>query len=477
MGTRTTLSALMVSSSLTSPARVTSSTPAVLRSITAPLHMSMVSPLTLTSVTGRIRTTGLYFVSLQSANTMFELNLLESDSQILGPLTFEVTVESGPIPEHNPYRPTVPEELLDQGSAVYDYQRENQEILREQHDLTQAGDSTFPYQMMVQSHSQPHFKLGSLSRFYHEDFGIIICRYVQFDEIAPTGNASCPMGFIKKHGTLDWIVTNNLAKSHPDLIVGISAPYVLPANKTYGWAIVDGPNLQPLFNDSTDFAYGEAFSWSQTGSISNSAKGKVLGRRINGPAAKSILAGQLHIQLESYSLEQISQAVIEATENLSQTVAALQDDVATLSSLTNLDETVAGIQTTLTNLRAAIDGEISTRRHADAVINDRISNLNFVTANQLSTAIAGLQNNLATIEQSLQNSITNVRGIALDALQKANQALAGNLAGLQGQISAILTSLNDLISRPKGKFPLVDGSVPPNLMYLDTGELIYEETF
>lgn len=441
------------------------------------LRVSQLATLNALNLHGPIRVSQLAVMIPMSAHRAFFMETLESDSSFLDllPFSVELTVESSP--EHNPFRPTIPENLIDLGPEYYDYARENQEIQREQHDITQAGDSTFPYQMFIQSHDKKLFNLGSLSRFYHADYGIIICRYVQFDEMIASGVAA-PVGFIRQRGLTEWVVTNDISKSHPDLVVGISGPFILPPNKTFGWVIVDGPNLQVIVNDSETAEYAEAFSWSQTGTVSNTAEGKVIGRRVNAPTTNKILPGQMHIQLESYSLEQISTAIVEATATLSQAITALQADVNTLQSLTVLDETVATITRTLANLQTALTAESRGRRQSDTTINNRISNLNFATTGQLGNLASTLQNAIAAVQTTLASSISATTEIASQAQQAAEEALNRlNSFNLDSQINLLLSMLTTLETRAKGKFPLVDGSVPPNLMYLDSGELIYEETY
>jgi hypothetical protein len=88
-----------------------------------------------------------------------------------------------------------------------------------------------------------------------------------------------------------------------------------------------------------------------------------------------------------------------------------------------------------------------------------------------------LAGQLETVRQQLSIRIDTVNDIAFEALSKANQALAINLDPIQAQINDILFMLTQEITRAKGKFPLVDGAVPPNLMYMEDGSLFYEETF
>lgn len=417
--------------------------------------------------------TKIVLIQVQSADRAFYLDFFDSTSEIYNLGLWEVSLTAGPIPEFNPYKPQVPEELLESsGREVYDWQEENQKTLRMQHNLIQAGDTTFPWQMFQTAHTEKIYTLGSMSRFYHEDFGLILARYVRFDKMDKTVNAAAPVGLIANTGKLDWVVTNRLEISSPDLVVGINAAFITPDDGQYGWAIVDGVNLQPLTNVSGSHALGETFVWSASGQISNAGSGVTVARRLNKSTNITLLQGQAHIRIESLS----KGSIIDALEAFIDDVAQLKLDVESLKDAVDIADTLQGINASITVLRNRLTSEEVTRRAADTAINNRISNLAFVTGGQLGTAVSQLQNAITTLQTTLTASIAAAKGIALEALQKANQALALNLGAIEIQISTILEMIRVLDERPKGKFPVVDGEIPPNLVYLDDGSLVYEET-
>lgn len=430
------------------------------------------------AATAPIRASGHYWYVVQSVNNMFELERLESDSVIYedGVGAWEVVLSQTIIPEHNPYRPRIPEALIDLGDDFYNFYEENQNILRQQHNITQAGDTTFPWQLFAETHSQKQYTLGSIGRFYHEDYGLIHARYVQFDFMVETTWPCAPVGLVKNKSVHEWTVTNRLDLSHADLVVGMTAQLTTPVDGEYGWVTVDGPNLQEIYNDSTTAEIGETLAWSQTGSVSNTAQGRTIGRRINkvGATETRLNVAQFYIQLESHSLAQIRQEVIEATDELADAILQLQQDVEVLKDLTDLDGTLGILQQKVTLLETRLNTEVRERKAADTAINNRISNLNFVTAGQLGAAVTALQNAIAAAQATLNTRINGVEAIALEALALA-QSLTGG-SDIEAQISLILNQIAELNSRPKNKFPVVDGSVPPNLVYLDDGSLVYVET-
>jgi hypothetical protein len=225
-----------------------------------------------------IQISGAYKFSVQSARRGFYPIFLESSSEIYSDFGWDISRFGGLIPEHNPYRPEIPERMIELGDDAYNYMRENQQILRQQHNFYIAGDSTFPWQLVLDTHVQPLYTLGSISRFFSQDFGLIHARYVQFENMIDNGLPAAPVGLIKNDATLTWKVTNNILLSDKRLVVGISGAPITPVNGVYGWAIMDGANLQAVVNESEDSVKGEAFvldwqdqqlgRWSSPGSSS-----------------------------------------------------------------------------------------------------------------------------------------------------------------------------------------------------------------
>lgn len=467
MGARVSLSALLAGTALGGPSRVSLSTLLVAEALSGPIRVS-----------------GSYLLVAQSVKSAFTLNRLESTSDLaplhgFGILGFTTKLSSAPTPEHNPYRPSIPESIVaTAGSETYDYLKENQEIQREQHNLTQAGDTTFPYQLLLKPHDVAQYRLGSISRFFHETYGLIRARYVQFTNIAATANASVPVGlFKKKHGNLfAWQVTNQLDKSDADLVVGVIASLTLPIEGQFGWVIVDGPNLQSIPNTSTTIEIGEAFSWSETGKLNNSVPGRVFARRVDKlpTGSASLMAGYLWIYLESFSKGDIDAEILSQTAGLRSDVAALQELIDSLNEVASAASLTA-IKKSITILGQKLGLETGARVGADKATNKRIDELDVVSIAILNNAISTLQDWVSAQIVILNNSISVTNALAQTALDAALAFDVTIITNLQEQISSILDQLSLLARRPRNKFPVVDGSVPPNLAYLDDGSLVYTE--
>jgi hypothetical protein len=468
---RSTAHGLLATTSLTAPKRVSGHAIMVTASNVLLQRVSGHAIMVTSAMFQPKRVTGHYALLIASIHNRFDPILLESESEFY-PFIVTYELSAGPTPEHNPYRPRIPEQFIDMGNDFYDFYEENQQIHREQHNITQMGDTTFPFQLAIETHDIKQFKLGAVGRFYHEDFGIIQARYVQFVSMEQVGFAQCPVGLLKNKTLLDWQVTNNYELSNPDLVVGISFPFQVPADDSFGWVIVDGPTLQETRNTSTTAAIGESFAWGASGSVSNIAAGKVIGRRVNRVhEATSLLPGQLWVRTESFSERELRNLIDNQTATLLASITALQDALGSIpgaDDLSALNATIAALQTQL-NL------EIANRKASDLGIQEALAGLNFVTITQLNNAVTNAANALTAAVAALQTQIDEIRGIALNALALASAP--PDFSAINDQITLILGMVSAIKSAPKGRFPIVDGAIPPNLVYLDDGSLVYVETF
>lgn len=480
MALRITLQGLLSSTILSGPKRVTAHYLMSSIPFAAQKRITTHQLTTSTAFQGAKLVTAHYIQSAISIHNYFELLRLESNSELhdflgtgspdSGTIVYELA--AGPIPEHNPYRPRIPEQFIDIGDDFYDFYEENQQIHREQHNITQMGDTTFPFQLAILTHDIKQFKLGAVGRFYHEDFGIIQARYVQFKEMTHVINAQSPVGLFKNKSLLDWRVTNDLTLSHPDLVVGISFPYSIPKNDSFGWVIVDGPTLQETRNNSIDAIIGESFAWDTTGAVSNAAVGKVIGRRVNKvKEATSLLPGQLWVRTESFSEKELRNLIDDQTAAMLAAIIALQEALGSIPNSAELSE----LNATLAVIQKKLNLEIANRKAGDLAIQEQLAGLNFVTAAQLNNAVINAANALAATVAALQAQIDAIRQIALDALAAANADI--DFSGIETQISLILGMIATEIARVKGRFPIVDGAIPPNIAYLDDGSLVFVETF
>jgi hypothetical protein len=167
--------------------------------------------------------------------------------------------------EANPYPASVPRSIASVSADLYGFLRQLVEPLREQHDSAQAGDSSFPWDLLNQNTAQQQYHLGSQGRFVHPDYGLIQARYCQF--LNPNGVAwtGSPVGYVKGMD-FSWKVSNDLAQSAIKLVTGVQAAYETALNNHYGWIIQRGVNTQTLqFHGASAPPDGTKLSWYGTG--------------------------------------------------------------------------------------------------------------------------------------------------------------------------------------------------------------------
>lgn len=201
--------------------------------------------------------------------------------------------------ERNPYRTHLSSDPVETADDL----REQQRIIRHQHDMIQAGDSTFDWGLLYETYPNKLFNLGSLGRFFDEKHGIVIARFVQFRDMVEHPWQGQPLGRLKFNASLtDWKVTNNLEKSDPDLIAGFGFYSTTPANDRYGWMVVQGANPAPIRVIGERVPdQNEPYTWVETGGIGLDESGTILGRRWGTTKTIGVPSGSLFIGVEGRS--------------------------------------------------------------------------------------------------------------------------------------------------------------------------------
>jgi hypothetical protein len=212
-----------------------------------------------------------------------------------------------PDMERNPYRPDTPIEIGQLSPELDHFMRETQSHIRLQHNLTQVGDTTYPASVMTKLSPTQEFTLGCIGRFFHEDFGLLRARYVQFSQMADTEYLNAPVGLFKSGEGFEWVVTNDYGKSSPLLAVGIMAPFSMPEEGWYGWVIIDGANIASLgvheyASYEPEGVQGTRYGWYGTGIIGHSESGRVLARQVvRRTRTLQLDPGEAYISLDGFS--------------------------------------------------------------------------------------------------------------------------------------------------------------------------------
>lgn len=378
-------------------------------------------------------------------------------------------IESGPgeakytlLPEieRNPYRA----HLGDDPTQINEDLKEQQRILREQHDKTQAGDTTFDYGLLLKSYPNQEFTLGSLGRFFHDDFGLIQARFVKFAKMVESEWPGQPVGRLGKKTTtqVDWVVTNDFELSGSDLAMGFSFQLDKPEDGYYGWVVVDGCNPLPIQPGSEVIPPQDApYVWTQTATISVDEPGKVVGRRWGNHQGFSLPAGSFYIRLENESpasraeqINQILEPVQEAVEEIKESDLETADKIAAIeAALADLDSADEALSRLITNTSKTLAREIQAIRNSTVIID--IEAL-------LARVRAELTDAFGLADQVALNAATNALNIAneVKALIASldTRALLEGLDGVGSAISALGDRFGGL-SFDTTTIPLVENQV------------------
>jgi hypothetical protein len=168
--------------------------------------------------------------------------------------------------ESNPFSLTVPDSIRGVSQDLYDFLRSMAQTQRDQHNKTQAGDTTFPWQILQTIDDKQTYNLGSLGSFYHETFGVVQGRYVRFANMLDTAPGR-PVTLLRGD-SFAWTVTNDVTQGSDGAVQGLGVGPTWPKGGQYGWIQVAGANLFALNVESTEkLPIGSSLGWAADGTI------------------------------------------------------------------------------------------------------------------------------------------------------------------------------------------------------------------
>lgn len=347
-----------------------------------------------------------------------------------------------PVIEVNPYRADVPN--VDQ-----------QRILREQHNLIQAGDSTFHWGVLTEVYASANYTLGSLGRFFHDDLGMIHARFVKFTKLTQGAAAGFPVG-LDLASKSKWVVTNQFDRSSPDWIVGIALPYNQLAfeGDCFGWVIVDGfvPVELEVENDSTDFLFGTEYGWASTGKVHVNSGGDSIGTRRTTSQVPNLRVGEFYVEVKDLSLARLQGIISAAQAPLSSQIDSLTAKVNQLSThLDSTNQNLSALTTQVSNLDSRVTREVENINNSLAAIRKLMPDGDYKS--YVDSKVEGLRNDLG-------QQIGLVSQVSNDALLRANEAyaLAQSISydSIQVQIDALNDSMGGITDRLIGFTAVID---------------------
>lgn len=348
-----------------------------------------------------------------------------------------------PVIEVNPFRADVPN--VDQ-----------QRILREQHNKAQAGDSTFHWGVLTEISATPLYNLGSVGRFYHDQYGIAHAVYVRFNNMERVDAAAFPVGFDLK--TLEpWTVTNQLGRSSRDFAAGVACIYnesIYTPGTWFGWIIIEGFVPAELKCELVDsqLLLGTEYGWSATGEVSATTDGDSLGIRWTTHKVPVLKPGEFRVRVNSLSQARLNGLIAAQVGPLSSQLGDLTTRVSQLEATSAAHtQQIGQLQSQIVGVDNRLSKDIANLANQMAALRRMIPSTDYES--YVNTQVNAL-------DVKLSNQIASVGQVALQANSKADDALgliAGfNVDGLQNQIDALNDSMGSLTGRLTGFETVID---------------------
>lgn len=376
--------------------------------------------------------------------------------------------------ERNPF----PAQLPTQADSQQEMLSEQQRVIREQHNKAQAGDTTFDFGLLLKSESTKQYTLGSLGRFFHPAYGLIIARYVQFKDMIESASQGQPVGRPKTAKTVDWVVTNQILKSSADLVMGICFVAETPADGRYGWVVTQGVNPTMIgTNQGLVGKQNDEYSWDDIGSLGTGIRGRVVARRWGTPVQSGIRAGELFINIEGMSQADF---VAASRSAMAAEIAAVGDHATRLAHieqiLSSSGADAAAIQANFDALTLRIVNEERIRAREISIIRDMLGG-----SIDWSAAILTASN---TLRSEFNHADDELRALIVTAQASADRALATltswDFPGLTIRVGRLETQLTLLTARVDAMHggiwaPVTTGDLPGTLVFNERGECVMVE--
>lgn len=365
-----------------------------------------------------------------------------------------------PFPVAEPSTPTD-----DRVGAVLDSVRESQELIRQTHEKSQAGDTTTPWEFLTRLSSDQLFTPGSIGRFYHDEYGMILARYVKFvDMDSSLKFVNAPVGRLKAAQTFAWEVTNRFEKSSAFLAEGIIAAYQMPRSGQYGWVTISGANHTRLLMKNTPRpTQWQNLAWLESESLGGNVAGTTLGYIVGSQGLTRLDPGRVFIQVGGATREQIqtyfadSFAEIQAIfDQIAERIEALEG-ADTPQSLGQLTDAVA-------QLRLDLEAESRSRASAIRALQSRIDGLDAVSGDDLGNLDMTLRNYIDAqdTQLSLRIDAALARANAAYALAESISDNSEAVAAAGSAAASALSIANLLPARYLGQGPIADRPAAPS---------------
>jgi len=358
--------------------------------------------------------------------------------------------------EANPFRPDIPVGIADLGGGLYDYLREQAELIREQHNNYQAGDSTFPWHLISVTGKTLVHTPGSLTRFVHETYGLLHGRYVRFSDNWKFADHPF-VGHDKTRN--DWTATNVAAKTDKFRVIGVCGAALSDVTELYGWVITNGRGPFEIIveAESPPTAF-QRISWNPNGGVASVAPGPQVALILSDgpfeekltdegasyiPPRWTIPAGDWFADVHGDTPEYILEVARQITDGLDERLTELE-----LTGLAGGGTGTNFLQSQIDSIKSQLTLEIKSRSQSVTGLNVRVTALEAYDLNTF-----------ATIESltALAVQVTNNRTLYDGFVTTTNAQIGGvisrvsHLESWQGvtnsQLTGIFQSIQQLNER------------------------------
>lgn len=352
--------------------------------------------------------------------------------------------------EINPFRPSVPD--LDSSGDFHDYLRAQAEEVREQHNKTQMGDSTLPWQLAFMVGDIQIATLGCQTRFFHPDYGLVAGRFVQFSPTAWQESAGL-FGAQVAGGA--WIAENVVSEGVEWRPVGLTLATEESRAGRYGWLQTDGLSLAPALISADELIPGSPLVIdSITGLLTYGAgvgvatllaehgATEVLDESDQSydPKRWSVPEGGLWLERSGASPEAAQALITPALQAADSRLTAIEQQLT--DELIDYSPQLTAINADVAALHAALDGESSVRSAVDRSFLRRIRALEDNQAESGSVTIGQLNSvsdRVQTLESVTVPQVATARSDIL-TLRATTDDHTTQLSDLETQVSLLATS-------------------------------------
>lgn len=353
--------------------------------------------------------------------------------------------------ELNPFRPTVPDAFESMAPELREYFTEQAELLRAQHNQTQAGGSTFSWDLLLRFDSRQLYPLGSLGRFVHPVYGMIHARYCKVGTVEATEYLSAPVGFELGPDSPLWTITNVIAKSSPNLVVGVTNWLTLPPKGSYVWVTQSGVALCSMkLQVATTAAKESQLVWAASGECGLGANlaGKTIGYLIETSTGEIPAAGALVI-LEGNSEQRVRQWIAAMTSEIQELADQLETELNSLLAsgrVDTLESNVAALTSTLDRMSASIGVSNGSFARNITSLAKRITKLEQADNAALLLEIESIKQSLMATTNALTAQVTEQAAKIL-AMESSLAAAVGVTSYTEAEFASIRLAMETLHDR------------------------------